>query len=116
MFFYLQVNRQGTCFDHGYTQKEQLLPTEHNNLVEYEDPILYDCETHHFEPVGPFYLALAQRFGGSVLELGCGTGRYTIPLAQAGVEMTGLDIMPPMLERARQKAKGLPITLSLIHI
>jgi SAM-dependent methyltransferase len=79
------------------------------NLEEYADPILYDLENHAFEPAGPFYLALAQRFGGSVLEIGCGTGRFTIPLARFGIDMTGLDIAPQMLERARLKAPELSI-------
>lgn len=80
-----------------------------NNLEEYSDPILYDIENNTFEPDGPFYLALAQRIGGPVLELGCGTGRITIPMAQQGMTMTGLDIVPGMLALARQKAQSLPI-------
>jgi SAM-dependent methyltransferase len=80
-----------------------------NNLEEYADPILYDLENKSFEPDGPFYLALAQRIGGPVLELGCGTGRITIPMAQQGISMTGVDITPGMLDHARQKAQALPI-------
>ena len=84
--------------------------TAHDNLAEYDDPAIYDQETPSFEPDGPFYLALAQRFGGPVLELGCGTGRITIPLARRGVDITGLDLAPRMLEHARRKAPDLPIT------
>lgn len=84
--------------------------TPDDNLTEYADPALYDLENHDFEPDGPFYLALAQRFGGPVLELGCGTGRLTLPLAQHGLNMTGLDLVPAMLARARHKAGALPIT------
>jgi 2-polyprenyl-3-methyl-5-hydroxy-6-metoxy-1,4-benzoquinol methylase len=40
-----------------------------------------------------------------LLELGCGTGRLTIPLAASGIEITGLDISESMLRRARSKAK-----------
>ena len=82
----------------------------HDNLIEYADPILYDLENQGFEPTGPFYLSLAQEVGGSVLELGCGTGRYTIPLAQAGIDITGLDVVPGMLTQAGAKANDLPIT------
>ena len=35
--------------------------------------------------------------GAGVLELACGTGRVTLPLAAAGVEVTGLDIDPAAL-------------------
>src|ERR1041385_2429439 len=79
------------------------------NLEEYANPDLYDLENDEFEPDGPFYLALAQRIGGRVLEIGCGTGRIPIPMAQQGIEITGLDITPNMLEWARRKAGDLPI-------
>jgi SAM-dependent methyltransferase len=41
--------------------------------------------------------------GGRVLELGVGTGRLALPLAAAGLEVTGLDASPEMLERLRDK-------------
>ena len=80
-----------------------------DNLAEYADPSLYDLENAPFEPDGPFLLELAKRQGGSALEVGCGTGRITIPLAENGVDITGLDIVPGMVEWAKQKARGLPI-------
>jgi SAM-dependent methyltransferase len=80
-----------------------------DNLVEYADPQIYDLENHEFEPDGPFLLEIAKRASGSVLELGCGTGRLTIPPAQNGVDITGLDVVPGMLEYAKQKAGALPI-------
>jgi SAM-dependent methyltransferase len=80
-----------------------------DNLSEYADPVLYDLENQKFEPDGPFLLALAQRLGGPVLELGSGTGRLTIPFAQRGLDMTGLDLVPGMLARARTKGGELPI-------
>ena len=52
----------------------------------------------------PFYLAAAKKARGPVLELACGTGRLTIPLAKAGIAITGLDVAGPMLARAREKA------------
>lgn len=56
----------------------------------------------------PFYLEEAQSCGGPVLELGCGTGRVTLPLAAAGLEVVGLDCSPEMLAVARDKLAGLP--------
>ncbi len=47
------------------------------------------------------YLALAARTGGPVLELAVGSGRLAVPLAQAGYEVTGVDLDPAMLDRAR---------------
>ncbi|MBE0670745.1 MAG: class I SAM-dependent methyltransferase [Anaerolineales bacterium] len=81
----------------------------HDNLGEYSDPKLYDAENRDFEPDGPFILSLVKQLGGAVLELGCGTGRITIPLAQNGVEIVGLDVVPGMVDLARQKSEGMPI-------
>lgn len=81
---------------------------EHTNLEDYEDPEIYDLEKKDLDDV-PFYLSMAREVGGAVLELGCGTGRVTIPLAQEGIAITGLDIVPGMLARAQKKAQNLPI-------
>jgi SAM-dependent methyltransferase len=55
-----------------------------------------------------FYLAAARHLGSPILELGCGTGRISAPLAQAGHRVTGLDISERMLRRAEQKRSALP--------
>jgi ubiquinone/menaquinone biosynthesis C-methylase UbiE len=38
-----------------------------------------------------------------VLELGCGTGRISLPLARAGIAVVGIDRSGPMLERAAKR-------------
>jgi ubiquinone/menaquinone biosynthesis C-methylase UbiE len=53
-----------------------------------------------------FWQRVASREKGPVLELGCGTGRVSIPLARAGVELVGVDRSAPMLERARKRTKS----------
>ena len=66
----------------------------------------------------PFYVALAQETasqGQSVLELGCGTGRVTIPMAQAGAHVTGLDNAGPMLEIARRKASDTGVDITWVE-
>jgi len=50
----------------------------------------------------PFYLDLAKKTGGPVLEMGCGTGRVLLPIARAGIEIHGLDGSPAMLEVLRE--------------
>lgn len=44
-----------------------------------------------------FWMEIAQNFGDPILELGCGTGRVLVPLAEAGYRTFGLDIHPGML-------------------
>lgn len=63
----------------------------------------YDLRTA--TPAGEidFYVERARASGGPVLELGCGTGRITWPIARAGVPIVGLDIEQGMLERAEAK-------------
>jgi SAM-dependent methyltransferase len=54
----------------------------------------------------PFYLDLARKARGPVLELCCGTGRITLPLLERGLDVTGVDYTPSMLAGARRKAAG----------
>ena len=80
---------------------------DHDNLEEFADPHNYDIEDNSDTGVA-FYTALAQETGGPVLEIACGTGRVSIPIARLGFAVTGLDIVPGMLEQARSKSAGLP--------
>lgn len=59
----------------------------------------------------PFYVEEAKLSGDPVLELGCGTGRILIPTAEAGVNVTGLDLSKDMLKHARQKINKLEKTV-----
>ena len=55
----------------------------------------------------PFWRRLAAAQDGPVLELGCGTGRITIPTARAGAHVYGIDRSAAMLARARSRVKRL---------
>jgi SAM-dependent methyltransferase len=55
-----------------------------------------------------FYLDAVGEHGDPVLELGCGTGRIALALAEAGHRVTGLDISERMLERCKRKLGRLP--------
>jgi SAM-dependent methyltransferase len=81
---------------------------DHTNLEEFADAENYDLEQPDDTGVA-FFLGLARETGGPVLELACGTGRVSIPIAQQGFDVTGVDITPGMLAQARRKSGGLPI-------
>jgi SAM-dependent methyltransferase len=50
-----------------------------------------------------FWQRLAAAVDGPVLELGCGTGRITVPVARQGSRVVGIDRSAPMLARAARK-------------
>ena len=55
-----------------------------------------------------FYVARARAASSPVLELGCGTGRVLFPIAEAGVDIVGLDASPHMLAIAERKLAACP--------
>jgi len=80
---------------------------------------LYDLDLADDPGDLDLYLALAERGGGPILELGVGSGRLAVPLAEAGWQVTGVDRDPAMLERARRRAeasgKEVSERLELVH-
>ena len=64
---------------------------------------IYDDEYRDYTDDIQFYVRWARRCQPPALELGCGTGRILLSLAEAGCPVWGLDMCLPMLERARQK-------------
>ncbi len=95
----------------------------------YTDPLLYDClfgnaggsatvtDQRHGELTiasESFYIEQALEGGGRVLELGFGTGRLTIPIAQRGVDIVGADLSPTMLQRARAKATAAGLAVEFV--
>jgi SAM-dependent methyltransferase len=68
---------------------------------------LYDLDTAPLEggPDVEWFSGLARRTGGPILELGCGTGRVAVPVAQDGHHVVGLDRSGAMLERAERRAR-----------
>jgi SAM-dependent methyltransferase len=100
------MDEWSVCFVHfcSFCPKAML---DHNNREAFTDPVDYDYEDSSDDGVA-FYAALARETGGPVLEVACGTGRVAIPIAKLGYTVTGLDIEPGMLARAREKSAGLP--------
>ena len=63
-------------------------------------------------PDARFYEKLAAEIGGPVLEVGCGTGRVSPPIAARGIECAGIDASPAMLDECRRKPGAGSIALS----
>lgn len=79
---------------------------------ELDDPYgvaaLYDLEyAYHREDIA-WYTGLARAAQGRVLELGCGTGRLTLPMAHAGATVVGVDRAEAMLAGLATKLQRAP--------
>lgn len=97
----------------------------------YRDGRHYDALNSFLVADIPFYVEEAKRAAGlqsphspaqdtgrsvpPVLELACGTGRLTIPVAQSGVEIVGLDLSPSMLAHARAKAHAAGLAIEFVE-
>ena len=79
------------------------------------DPIarLYDAWSASVTEDVEFYVEEARTAGGTVVELACGTGRISVPIAKAGVRVIGVDASAGMLEVAREYAAAEGVELEL---
>ncbi len=83
--------------------------TPHSLLDIYQHPDDYDLVHGKTSDDAAFWLELCDRLKpASVLELGVGTGRLLLPLVRAGYRVTGLDVVPAMLQSAAGKLKQEP--------
>src|SRR3954470_2720471 len=93
-----------------------LLPMPEDHFGEdiaahYDDP-----SDEMFQPgvIGPVIEFLAALAGdGAALELGIGTGRIALPLAQRGVEVHGIDLSLAMVDRLRAKPGGSDVGVTI---
>jgi SAM-dependent methyltransferase len=67
---------------------------------------IYDFSYEDFTEDVEFYENLAQSVDGPLLELGVGSGRVAVPLAQAGYQITGIDTSASMLAAAKVRLKA----------
>ncbi len=75
----------------------------------------YDAAYLTVPTLGPdaaFYRTIATECGGPVLELGCGTGRVLLPIAERGFACVGIDRSPAMLAQFRAKPGAETVELS----
>ncbi|MGE7780391.1 class I SAM-dependent DNA methyltransferase [Peribacillus sp. NPDC097264] len=85
------------------------------NSEEYDDPILYDKENDSYRQDLPYLLKWAAKTEGPIIDLACGTGRATIPLARKGYELIGVDVHKGMLDEAKRKSSDLNVHIEWIE-
>lgn len=79
------------------------------------DASIYDGMNTNMNDL-PFYKRwLSKNKDSRILELCCGTGRLTIPLAKEGFDITGVDITASMLEKATIKAAEANLNIEFIE-
>jgi SAM-dependent methyltransferase len=71
----------------------------------------YDLDLEDYDDDLALYARLADAGWRRVLELGCGTGRVAASLAEAGLEVTGVDLSPAMLALAGERTAGRAVRL-----
>lgn len=81
----------------------------YQSLVQY-----YDVENADLVEDLAAYVLLAERFGGPVLDVGCGTGRVSFELAAKGMPVLGIDSSEAMLKQARKCAKKRNLAVDLV--
>jgi SAM-dependent methyltransferase len=74
-----------------------------------EVAIWHDVECGGYEADLPLWEELAERRGGPVLELGCGTGRVALHLARRGHRVYGVDRDHELILELAERARGLPV-------
>lgn len=84
------------------------LELEAGTSAHYEDPGYYAATYADRADDVAFYVARTAARGGTVLELGCGNGRITLPIARTGLAITGIDLAAPMLADLRVRLAAEP--------
>lgn len=74
-------------------------------MEKYNDLEYYDLQYENYLKDFPLLLEWARKQDGRIVDLACGTGRITIPLAERGYNLIGVDLNVGMLERAKRKDK-----------
>ena len=82
----------------------------------YDDADLYDLVSPPDIEMERFYVEAVGGHGRKVLDLACGSGRFTIPLAKSGAQVTGGDLSENMLKKARERAIASGVEVQLAKL
>ncbi|HEX8034033.1 MAG TPA: class I SAM-dependent methyltransferase [Ktedonobacterales bacterium] len=87
---------------------------DYDPLEGYRDAQGYDVEDAGYDADYPLTAQLARELGGPLLDLACGTGTMAIRLAAEGYQVTGVDIVPEMIDWASQKATKQEVSIEWV--
>lgn len=87
---------------------------DYDSFEEFRDPQTYDIVCDAFDEDYPVIEQWAQKLGGPLLDLACGTGRMAIHMALRGYAVTGVDIVPEMIALAREKAAARGVSVEWV--
>jgi SAM-dependent methyltransferase len=87
---------------------------DYDSFEEFRDPQTYDLECDAFDADFPLIEHWAQRLGGPLLDLACGTGRMALHLTTLGYPVTGVDVVPEMIAHARKKAAARDLSVEWV--
>ena len=77
----------------------------------------YDLEERQDHREVLFYLERASKLSGDILEIACGTGRITLPLAQAGFSVWGIDLYEYKMQLLKKKLHAMSSEIQMkIHL
>lgn len=84
------------------------------NFEKYNDTSMYDSLNDHHK-LELRILLEHLKATDSILELACGTGRLTLPLAEQGYDITGVDLHEGMLKKAQEKASNAGLSIAFFQ-
>ncbi len=87
---------------------------DYDFLEEFRDPQTYDVEVENYDEDRPLVEQWARSLGGPLLDLACGTGRMALRMAAQGYQVTGVDIVPEMIDQARRKASARALSVDWV--
>ena len=79
--------------------------SSYDQFAKFYDALMYDCDYEQWSQYLLSVLAKNVERGARGVDLACGSGNVTVPLARAGYEMIGTDLSEEMLRIAQEKAR-----------
>lgn len=79
------------------------------------DANIYDAMNTNMDDLQFYKRWLPESKAARILELCCGTGMLTLPIAKEGYDITGVDYTPSMLAQAKNKASEAGLEISFIE-